>query len=212
VASYGSGANPGLKKLHFRLYQTIALSTSALQRLYAIWNEQQAPVGVTLTEDDYTSLALALAVRDYPASDILTRQLARVKNPDRQKRLAFMMPALSSNVAERDGFFDALATEANRDHEAWVTAALGYLHHPLRAETSAKYLPKSLDLLEEIQRTGDIFFPEQWLRSTFSAYQTPEVAALVRRFLVDRPSYNPRLRAKLLQAADGTFRASKILY
>ncbi|MDB5241347.1 MAG: aminopeptidase [Spirosoma sp.] len=203
---------PGQKKLLFRLYQAIALSPSAQQRLYAIWNEQQAPVGVTLTEDDYTSLALALAVRDYPASDILSRQLARIKNPDRQKRLSFMMPALSSNVAERDRFFDALSLEANRDHESWVTAALGYLHHPLRAETSAKYLPKSLDLLEEIQRTGDIFFPEQWLRATFSAYQTPDVAALVRRFLTDRPGYNPRLRAKLLQAADGTFRASKILY
>ena len=202
----------GLKKLLFRLYQNVALSTSARQRLYAIWNEQRAPAGVTLTEDDYTALALALAVRDYPVADILSRQLARIKNPDRQKRLTFMMPALSANVAERDQFFASLSTESNRDHEAWVTSALGYLHHPLRAETSAKYLPKSLALLEEIQRTGDIFFPEQWLRSTFSAYQTPDVTALVRRFLSDRPNYNPRLRAKLLQAADGPFRAGKILY
>ena len=205
-------SRPGLKKLLFRLYQNVALSTNAQQRLYAIWDEQRAPTGVTLTEDDYTALALALAVRDYPVADVLTRQLARIKNPDRQKRLTFMMPALSANVAERDQFFASLATEANRDHEAWVTSALGYLHHPLRSGISVNYLPKSLALLEEIQRTGDIFFPEQWLRSTFSAYQTPDVTTLVRRFLADRPSYNPRLRAKLLQAADGPFRAGKILY
>ncbi|MCX6217884.1 M1 family aminopeptidase [Spirosoma sp.] len=203
---------PGKKKLLFRLYQSIAFSTEARNRLYGIWNEQKAPAGVTLTEDDYTALALALAVRDYPAEGILTRQLARIKNPDRRNRLKFMTPALSSDVAERDAFFRSLASETNREHEAWVTSALSYLHHPLRAETSAKYLPKSLDLLEEIQRTGDIFFPESWLRSTLSNYQTPETARLVRTFLADRPTYNARLRAKLLQAADGPFRASKLVF
>ncbi len=203
---------PGTKKLLFRLYQSIALSNAAQQRLYTIWETQNAPAGVTLTEDDYTSLALALAVRDYPADGILNRQLARIKNPDRRKRLEFMMPALSSSPTDRDAFFAGLTSEANRDREAWVTAALGYLHHPLRAETSALYLPQSLALLEEIQKTGDIFFPEQWLRATLGAYQTPAVAALVRQFLTDRPTYNPRLRAKLLQASDGVFRAGRLLY
>ena len=202
----------GRKKLLFRLYQNVMLSRQAQDRLYAIWNEQKAPAGVTLTEDDYTALALALAVRDYPAEGILAKQLTRIKNPDRKKRLEFMMPALSAGVAERDAFFASLATESNREHEAWVTAALGYLHHPLRAETSAKYLPKSLELLEEIQRTGDIFFPESWLRSTLSSYQTPKTAQLVRQFLTSRPTYNARLRAKLLQSADNTFRASRLLY
>ena len=204
--------SPGKKKLLFRLYQNIALSHETQDRLYTIWRDQKAPTGVTLTEDDYTSLALALAVRDYPATDILATQLSRIKNPDRQKRLQFMIPALSPNVVERDQFFTSLTNQTNREHEAWVTAALGYLHHPLRAKTSEKYLPKSLDLLEEIQRTGDIFFPESWLRSTLSGYQTPEVAQLVRKFLADRPNYNARLRAKLLQAADGPFRSSKLLY
>lgn len=202
----------GNKKLLFRCYQSVALSPEARNRLYAIWHDQKAPDGVTLTEDDYTSLALALAVRDYPAEGILTQQLARIKNPDRRKRLQFMMPALAPDVATRDQFFASLKDVANRERESYVTAALGYLHHPLRAETSAKYLKQSLELLEDIQRTGDIFFPESWLRSTLSNYQTPEVAALIRTFLTDRPTYNPRLKAKLLQAADGPFRASKLLY
>lgn len=202
----------GKKKLLFRLYQTIADSPEARQRLYTIWKEQKAPADVVLTEDDYTALALALAVRDYPAPDILAQQLTRIKNPDRKKRLEFMMPALSANVTERDAFFASLANPTNREHEAWVTAALGYLHHPLRTATSAKYLPQSLALLEEIQRTGDIFFPESWLRSTLGSYQTPATAQLVRQFLANRPAYNQRLKAKLLQAADGTFRASKLLY
>ena len=203
---------PGKKTLLFRLYQTIANSPESRDRLYAIWKDQKAPAGVTLTEDDYTALALALAVRDYPAPGILQQQLTRIKNPDRQKRLEFMMPALSSNVSERDAFFASLTNATNREHEAWVTAALGYLHHPLRTETSAKYLPQSLALLEEIQRTGDIFFPESWLRSTLGSYQTPATTQLVRQFLADRPDYNPRLKAKLLQAADPSFRAARLLY
>ncbi|MBO0951302.1 M1 family aminopeptidase [Fibrella forsythiae] len=202
----------GKKKLLFRCYQSIALSNEARNRLYAIWNNQQAPAGVTLTEDDYTSLALALAVRDYPADGLLQQQLARIKNPDRKKRLQFMIPALSPDKETRNAFFASLSNAANREREAYVTAALGYLHHPLRAATSANYIRTSLDLLEDIQRTGDIFFPESWLRSTLSNYQTPEVTRIVRTFLTEHPTYNPRLKAKLLQAADGSFRAAKLLY
>lgn len=199
------------KKVVFKLYQNVALSQQAKERLYEIWQSQQAPAGVTLTEDDYTSLALALAVRDYPVDVILEKQFARIKNPDRQKRLRFMMPALSAEVTVRDAFFASLKEENNRDREAWVAAALGYLHHPLRANTSQRYLRESLDLLEEIQRTGDIFFPSAWLNSTLGSYQSPEAARMVRDFLEQHPNYNPRLKAKLLQAADNLFRAERIV-
>lgn len=204
--------NANKKKVLFRGYQSVALSAAAQERLYTIWKEQRAPQGITLTEDDYTTLALALAVRNYPAPGVLAEQLSRIQNADRRKRLQFMMPALSAEVAQRDAFFASLKKIENREREAYVTAALGYLHHPLRAASSARYLPESLELLEEIQRTGDIFFPTTWLTATLGYYQSPEVAALVRDFLRQRPAYNPRLKAKLLQAADGTFRASRLLY
>ncbi|WP_373331068.1 M1 family aminopeptidase [Salmonirosea aquatica] len=199
------------KKVVFKLYQNIALGTSAQEQLYEIWKDQKAPTGVTLTEDDYTSLALALAVRDYPVPDLLEQQLTRIKNPDRQKRLRFMVPALSAEVGVRDAFFASLKEEKNRDREAWVAAALGYLHHPLRAATSQRYLRESLDLLEEIQRTGDIFFPSAWLNATLGSYQSPEAERVVRDFLEQHPDYNPRLKAKLLQAADNLFRAERIV-
>ncbi|GAB2965250.1 M1 family aminopeptidase [Hymenobacter coalescens] len=203
---------PNQKKLLFKAYQSVVLSKEAQARLYQIWEQQQAPAGVKLTEDDYTALALALAVRDYPAAKpILPAQLARIQNPDRQKRLQFLLPALSADVATRDAFFASLSEEKNREKEAWVTAALGYLHHPLRAAASEKYLPQSLALLEEIQQTGDIFFPYSWLQATLGYYQTPTAARTVRTFLAEHPQYNPQLRAKLLQAADDLFRAEKLL-
>ncbi len=204
------------KKIIFKLYQNTALSPEAKDRLYEIWRTQQAPAGVTLTEDDYTSLALALAVREYSTTDIspekiLEQQLTRIKNPDRKKRLEFMLPALSADASERDAFFNSLKEEKNREHESWVTASLGYLHHPLRTGTSQKYLRPSLDLLEQIQQTGDIFFPEAWLRATLGSYQSTEAERVVRAFLQEHPNYNPRLKAKLLQAADNLFRAERIV-
>ncbi|MBF9142631.1 M1 family aminopeptidase [Hymenobacter properus] len=202
----------GRKKLLFQAYQRVALTGRAQYKLYTIWRYQHPPKGVVLTEDDYTALALALAVRDYPAPEpILPQQLARIKNADRRQRLEFLMPALAPDVATRDAFFASLKDEKGREKEAWVTAALGYLHHPLRQATSEKYLPASLDLLEEIQLTGDIFFPYSWLQATLGSYQSATAAATVRAFLAAHPNYNPQLRAKLLQAADDLFRAEKLV-
>jgi aminopeptidase N len=203
---------PGAQKLFFQAYQRVALTPAALGRLYQIWQTQQAPAQVKLTEDDYTSLALALAVHDYPAPQpILPQQLTRVKNPDRRARLEYLMPALSPEVAVRDKFFAGLAQEKNREKEAWVTSALGYLHHPLRQATSEKYLPQSLALLQEIQLTGDIFFPAAWLQATLGPYQSPAAAKVVRDFLATHKTYNPQLRGKILQAADDLFRAEKLV-
>ncbi|GAB3540166.1 M1 family aminopeptidase [Pontibacter brevis] len=201
------------KKLLFKAYQSIALSKEAQDRLYQVWEKQEAPAGVKLTEDDYTSLALALALRDYkPEANILEKQMSRIQNPDRRQRLQFMLPALSANEQKRDAFFASLKEEQNREKEAWVNATLAYLHHPLRAETSEKYLKESLGLLEEIQLTGDIFFPYSWLQATFGSYQSPAAANTVRRFLDAHPDYNPKLRAKILQAADDLFRAEKLVH
>jgi aminopeptidase N len=204
---------PNAKKLLFKAYQSIALSKRAQDALYRIWQQEQGPDGVKLTEDDYTSLALALAVRDYEANgSILEKQLQRIQNPDRKLRLQFMMPALSANVQERDAFFASLKQEQHREKEAWVNAALGYLHHPLRTKASEKYLKESLDLLEEIQLTGDIFFPYSWLQATFGSYQITTAAETVRTFLKSHPDYNPKLKAKILQAADDLFRAERLLH
>ncbi|MGI4742544.1 MAG: M1 family aminopeptidase [Janthinobacterium lividum] len=203
---------PGEQKLYFKAYQSIALTPAAQKRLYHIWQTQRAPGLVKLTEDDYTALALALAVRDYAAPQpILPQQLARITNVDRRQRLQFLMPALAPDVAVRDQFFASLKDEKNREKEAWVQAALGYLHHPLRQATSEKYLTESLNLLEEIQQTGDIFFPAGWLQGTLGSYQSATAAATVRAFLAAHPGYNPQLRNKLLQAADDLFRAEKLV-
>jgi aminopeptidase N len=199
------------KKLLFRAYTNIMLSGNAQQRIYTIWKEKQPPPGVRLSEDDYTGLAAALALRNYPdITTILEEQASRIKNRDRLERWLYLQPALSADVAVRDRFFATLKDAAARRKEAWVLSALGYLHHPLRAAASEKYLPASLDWLGDIQRTGDVFFPQSWLQSSLGYYQSASAAAVVRNFLKAHPDYNPKLKAKILQAADNLFRAEQL--
>jgi aminopeptidase N len=142
---------------------------------------------------------------------VLLQQQSRITNPDRKQRLLFLVPALSADASTRDRFFASLKDATVRKKEAWVQDALSYLHHPLRAKASIRYLPESLQMLQEIQQTGDIFFPAAWLSATFGAYQSSEAATIVRTFLKANPGYNPKLKAKILQAADPLFRAERLL-
>lgn len=202
-----NAATPSLKKSLFRTYTNIVVSRAGVDRLYNIWKDQQPPAGVKLAEEDYTGLAAALAVRAYPGQEsILRQQLSRIQNADRRLRLQYLLPALSNDTAERDRFFNTLKTEAGRKKEAWVLIGLSYLHHPLRTDYSKKYLPATLALLEEVQRTGDVFFPQSWLQASFAWHRSEFAAATVRNFLKDHPDYNPKLRAKILQAADNLLR------
>ena len=70
------------------------------------------------------------------------------------------------------------------------------------------FLKGTLDLLLEIRRTGDIFFPQRWTESTLSGHRSAEAAETVRRFLAGNPGYPERLRWTILSGADELFRAA----
>mgnify|MGYP001610125350 CR=1 FL=1 len=70
----------------------------------------------------------------------------------------------------------------------------------------------ALEMVEEIQATGDIFFPTGWLSGTLGSHNTPDVVRSVRDFLADNPDLPPRLVGKVLQSADGVRRSARIVY
>ena len=199
------------RKLVFRYYAALASSAAGVQRLYDIWSGELAVDKLVLAEEDRTELAQTLAIRlPVKSENIIARQLASIDNPDRRRRLAFIAPSLAADEAVRDAFFASLREPKNRRTENWVKDAVANLHHPSRRQQAEKYLLPSLELLEEIQVTGDIFFPSHWLQSTLANHNSAPAAQTVRQFLAQRPDYNPQLRMKILQAADGLFRASAI--
>jgi len=195
----------------FGAYVAVALSRPALDRLERLWRKELVIDGLPMGESRMTSLAQALALRGVDGAEwILAEQLRRIDNADRHARFAFVMPALSRDVAVRDSVFESFRDRANREHEPWVLSALSFMNHPLRAGTAERHVREGLDLLQEIQRTGDIFFPLAWLHALLDGHASDAAAETVRQFLDEHPDYPPRLRAKVLQAADGLFRAAAI--
>ena len=211
-SAFNDTASPTLRAAYFRAWRRVVLSDAGLERMRRIWEEQEDVPGVPLSEPDFTALAEGLAVRGVAgADDILERQAERIENPDRLARFTFVRPALSADPAEREAFFDGLRDPANREREPWVLAAVGYLHHPVRAAHARRFIRPSLELVEEIQRTGDIFFPSSWLDATLGGHNSAEVADIVRRFLDGLGAdYPRRLREKILQSADMLFRTAGI--
>jgi len=206
-------SNPSnVRKTLLKSFNEMALSVGAMEKLYAIWKMQMPPAGISLSEDDYTDIASALALRSHPAADsILDVQSQRITNGDRKERFHFLRPSLSADQQVRDEFFESLKRRENRRKEAWVGDALAHLHHPLRRGASEKYLLPSLEMLEEIQTTGDIFFPVNWLEQSLGMYSSASANKIVNDFLTAHPNYNGLLKNKILQAADNLFRAQKLL-
>jgi aminopeptidase N len=200
-----------LKAAWFNALRDTALGSSSLAWLERVWTREEGVPGLPLAETDEIVLAEELAIRDVAHADaILREQLDRTQNPDRKARFAFVMPALSADAAVRQMAFDRLRDPANRRREPWVVESLRYLNHPLREAAAIRFLRPALDLLQQIQQTGDIFFPTRWMESTMNGHRSREAADIVKGFLAEHPRYPQRLRWTILAASDETFRAAQL--
>ena len=206
-----AAGDASIRKVYFQAFADIAFTPGAVEEAYGVWSGTADVTDLLLAENDLISLAQMLAIKLPDRSDeIVSEQLARTENPDNVRKLEFVAPSLSSDNATRDRFFASLAEASNRQTEPWVLDALANLHHPLRTAYSEAYIRPSLELLQEIQVTGDIFFPKRWLDETLGNHRGASAAAVVRQFLDDRPRYNEQLRMKILQSAHLLFRASDL--
>jgi aminopeptidase N len=209
------------RSLWFRAWRGLVMTESGVQQLRDLWAQDDSIVGLPFSEADFVSMAEALALRvPAEAEAILNEQRSRITNPDRLARFDFVRPALSGDLEQRRAFFASLADPANRAREPWVTAGLGFLHHPLRRAEALEFIAPALEMLPEIQRTGDIFFPSGWLNATLGEHNSEaavqEVIAYLGRagsapMTAERGEFTPQLRGKLLQAADGVVRAARLL-
>ena len=200
-----------MKKTLFELYQAIAISEEGKENLYQIWKQEKKIKNLFLNENEFTSLAMKLVVfKHFRASKILQEQQVRISNEDRLDRFIWLLPSLSSDEAVRDDFMKLLLQKENREKEAWVQTAFSNLHHPLRQQKSIKHLNSILEKLEEVQLTGDIFFPKGWLASSIGNYSSKEANIVLQDFLEENPNYNPILLKKLLQTTDNLTRAQSI--
>ena len=193
-----------IKSSFFKAYCNIANSNESLNKLYKIWNNEIVINDLNLSENNFNDIAFELAIKDYENKfEILNNQLNRIENKEKKERFNFIKNA----IVDRDNFFNSLKDENNREKEPWVIDALYYLHHPLKSSESVKYIRPSLDLLEELQITGDIFFPKQWLDATFSGHSSIDAVTEINLFLNKTPDFPENLKNKILQSTDLVFKS-----
>jgi aminopeptidase N len=201
-----------LKSAWFNTLRSTATTDATLAWLRRVWERREKVPGLALSENDEAELALALALRGVAGADaMLDTQEARIANPDRRARFAFVRPAVSADAATRDAVFERFKDVANRHREAWVLEAMGYLHHPLRADESRHLVLPALQMVLEIRQTGDIFFPKRWADAVLGGSRSADTAEDVRNYLESLPrDYPERLRWVLYASADSLFTAAKL--
>lgn len=200
-----------VKKTLFVLFGEMAYSETAKEKLYQLWNKEVVIDNLKLNEDDYVNMAMNLTIYKHKKSaEIIKKTRELISNSDKQKRFDFLLPSLSDDELVRDAFMESLKQEKNREKESWVQLALANIHHPLRQQGSKKYLRECLDLIEEVQLTGDIFFPKGWLVNSVGKYSSADAFEIVNDFLKENPKFSPILKRKLLQATDDLSRAQEI--
>ncbi len=198
-----------LKKYFFNSLLSIGQSIEILSKM-ANTLAMDNVIPIALSEQDRISTVYRLALMQYPGwESILYNETQKLRNPDYIKRVNFTAQFLTGDLSTRDSLFLLFSDPIYREHEPWVTEAMRLLNHPFRRDHALKYIQPALEWLEDIQKTGDIFFPKRWLDALFSGHNSPEAVTITKTFLNERPDYPITLKRKILQSVDLVERASK---
>lgn len=197
---------PSARRQLWRALYSVAESESVVSEIYSVWERGEHPL---LSVDDYMSMAYELAIR-YPdrCDYIVKHQRERIADADRRSRFDYIVRGATSDAEALDTLFEELLEPANRRTEPWAKAVLELINHPLRGESSVKYIRPALEELQEVQRTGDIFFPRNWVGAALSSHRSEAAYREVVDFLEDNPEYPQLLKNKILQAAHTLYRVN----
>ena len=195
-----------VRKLIVRMLSTSVLTEEGAKQLYSLWAD---PYRSSFSERERMRIAYHLAVL-YPANaeEILAYERGNIASELLQKEFDFVARACTPDTARQVALFRSFLQAENRRPEAWTASALALLCHPARSEQAASYVYDALCALPDVQRTGDIFFPTNWLNALLSGQRSQAARSGVEQYLATHPELPHDLRLKLLQAADELLRTT----
>ena len=176
-----------------------AVSPIVVNKLNEIWKKQNTTF---LNNRDYMRMAYHLAIMQPDRwQQILDEQRGRHNNEDQRREFDFISRACNPDTLVQQQLFNELLLAENRRIEPWARDMLALLNDPTREPFNNRYITTGLDVLPEIQRTGDIFFPGYWLTGLLSGHHSDEAKALVRQWIETHPDLEPALMNKLKENA-----------
>ena len=176
-----------------------ATTPDVVDRLYGIWQDHRSTL---LNNRDYMRMAYHLAIM-LPGrwQEILGTERTHLKTDDERKEFDFISRACDPDEMVQQQLFNDLLKVENRRVEPWARTMLALLNDPTREPLSNRYLVPGLDVLEEIQRTGDIFFPGYWLSSLLEGHSSEEARQTVSGWIEAHPMLPAALMNKLRENA-----------
>ena len=164
-----------------------------------MWEGKRLPF---LNERNHMSMAYHLAM-SFPDhwKEILDKQRERLTSDDRRKEFVFVSRACNPDPNVQQTLFNSLLEAENRAVEPYASGMLALLNNYRREPFNNRFIRPGLDILEEVQRTGDIFFPLDWCNALLGGHKSKEAKQEVEKFLKAHPDYPSSLKNKLLQAA-----------
>ena len=195
---------PSCRQNMLRLLAADATSTEVLDYLYRTWKLQDDAL---LNERDYINMSYHLAImRPAEWANIISTQRGRLKNQDVIREYDYVSRACNPSLSEQRSLFHSLMLRQNRTVEPWVQNTLRLLSCQAREPQNNEFITPGLEVLEEIQQTGDIFFPANWVNALLSGHKSKEAKQLVNEFINTHSSYPKALKNKIMEAAYGVLR------
>lgn len=176
-----------------------AVSPKVVKELYDIWEKQSV---TSLNNRDYMRLAYHLAIMQPNRwQQIVDQQRGRLDNVDLLREFDFISRACNPDTLVQQQLFNELLMAENRRMEPWARDMLALLNDPVREPFSNRYIAPGLGALQEIQQTGDIFFPGYWLTGLLSGHKSNEARQQVSQWIDTHPGLDAALMNKLKENA-----------
>ena len=190
---------PSVRKKILQVLGTSAVAPDIISKIYEIWKTQ---ADSSITVNDYTHIAYHLAIM-LPTQwqEILDVQRTRLKNTDQTREFDFVSRACTPDTLVQRQLFDSLLQRENRSVEPWAQSMLALLNASTREPHSNRYLWPGLDALQDVQKTGDIFFPGYWLSALLAGHKSIEAKQIVQQWIAAHPHYPVSLMNKLKENA-----------
>ena len=189
---------PECRQAIIRKMATFATSPEVLDMLYTIWSDQNDPL---FNEHDYMEMAYRLAIlRPQVCDSILEQQRQWLKSDQLREEFDYVSQACNPDENAQRTLFNQLLKPENRKHEPWALHVLRLLSADVREPQNNVYIPASLESLEYIQQTSDIFFANNWLTALFEGHKSREALDDAEKFLASDTKLQEYLRNKILIA------------
>ena len=192
----------------FRAMADCAWSPAGLQTLKGLLSGSAQIPGVRLSSRDRFRMIRTLIARADPDAGALLAAQSATDTSDDGRRWAWTSAAASPEAAAKAAYFGQFVADGDVA-ESWIEEALRPFNDPAHAALTLPLLERALSELPALKGKRKIFFVDNWLAAFIGGQTTRAALEEVDRALA-RPSFDPDLRLKVLEAQDGLERTVKV--